>query len=342
MPDFENWYADQDRSAEIYDPGKDKDGEKYPTLEISFDALSRISDKELIDGFKTFGQVGGAIQTGGSRNYVRLLATLTEKTDEFRAHILAPYRENFKLEQWWQDLDNFPFWGPGTATIYLCYTNKNKFSIINGKTLIALQKLGLINSYDDVDSYSTYSKSHYLQQILMDNYPNINNFLKSDAFLEYIVKHTIEPDSYWLKEGRKLKNSLEDKAIENIASKAEPGDLVDTIIELSQKPKKKVKYQGATYSRNTLVTELIKKLRNYSCQFCGTKILKRDGTYYIESCHIIPNCQGGEESLTNILVLCPNCHKTFDHGLREEKWLNNKTYQVKLNNGPEYTINFEN
>lgn len=70
-------------------------------------------------------------------------------------------------------------------------------------------------------------------------------------------------------------------------------------------------------------------------------ILKKDGTRYIEACHIKEKCKGGRETLTNILILCPNCHKEFDYGLREKEERPAANVYKLLLNGRERTAEFE-
>ena len=59
---------------------------------------------------------------------------------------------------------------------------------------------------------------------------------------------------------------------------------------------------------------MIKILRKNECQICGNFIRKKDGTQYIEACHIKAKKEKGKESLENIILLCPNHHKEFDLG----------------------------
>ena len=75
----------------------------------------------------------------------------------------------------------------------------------------------------------------------------------------------------------------------------------------------------------------IKVYRNYTCQFCSTKIQKANGGFYIEACHITPKAEGGKDSLDNILILCPNCHKLFDYGKRINATHSQTSYSVIIN-----------
>lgn len=79
----------------------------------------------------------------------------------------------------------------------------------------------------------------------------------------------------------------------------------------------------------------IKKYRNYTCQFCTVQIRKKNGDFYIETCHIKAKAEGAKDLLNNILVLCPNCHKLFDYGKRKNEMKTTEIYSEKLN-GNEY------
>lgn len=69
-----------------------------------------------------------------------------------------------------------------------------------------------------------------------------------------------------------------------------------------------------SYKRDNRTIAQIKFLRNFQCQICGTSILKKDGTRYIEAAHIKAKYQKGRETPDNIILLCPNHHKEFDYG----------------------------
>jgi predicted restriction endonuclease len=85
----------------------------------------------------------------------------------------------------------------------------------------------------------------------------------------------------------------------------------------------------------------LKQLCNFECQFpnCRTKIRKRNGDYYIEVAHIHPVANGGRSVIGNLLVLCPNHHKEFDHGSLEiSEQTENKIRGII--NGKEFDIEF--
>jgi putative restriction endonuclease len=65
--------------------------------------------------------------------------------------------------------------------------------------------------------------------------------------------------------------------------------------------------------RDTVLGLKIKKLYDYRCQICGTKLQLNEGNY-AEAAHIKPlgKPHNGPDSEENILCLCPNDHVLFD------------------------------
>ena len=108
-------------------------------------------------------------------------------------------------------------------------------------------------------------------------------------------------------------------------------ELLKKIIECENDNSEKVTVNGKTYKRHNYLMVQIKKYRDYKCQFCSTTIPKANGGYYIEACHIKPKAQGGNDRIDNILVLCPNCHKLFDYGLRSNEKKSKTDYTVTIN-----------
>lgn len=88
--------------------------------------------------------------------------------------------------------------------------------------------------------------------------------------------------------------------------------------ELKQKvkeyTKKKSSYRSVvstTYVRDPYKAEYIKKHAKGICQLCGQKAPFNDnyGNPYLESHHIIWLSKGGDDSIENMVALCPNCHR---------------------------------
>lgn len=73
-------------------------------------------------------------------------------------------------------------------------------------------------------------------------------------------------------------------------------------------------YAAKVRLRDNQNIALLKKQFNYQCQICDKFIITKRGGRYIEAAHIHPKREGGSEVPSNILILCPNCHKEFDYG----------------------------
>ena len=55
---------------------------------------------------------------------------------------------------------------------------------------------------------------------------------------------------------------------------------------------------------------LIYKRDNYTCQECGLKMTKETGAHHIH--HIIPFLISFDNSLSNLITLCPSCHRKIE------------------------------
>lgn len=87
--------------------------------------------------------------------------------------------------------------------------------------------------------------------------------------------------------------------------------------ELANKPGLYGKRRVTAMIRNdqTLIRTL-KKLYRFRCQWpgCDANIPTKSGGLYCEVAHITPVSEGGGATRLNLLVLCPNHHKTLDLG----------------------------
>jgi putative restriction endonuclease len=88
-------------------------------------------------------------------------------------------------------------------------------------------------------------------------------------------------------------------------------------IELDHGLKEKKRKSGTVLRvvRDTKISTDLKKLYKYHCQVCNTAIKTKSG-YYAEGAHIKPlgKPHDGDDSITNLLCLCPNHHVMFDKG----------------------------
>lgn len=63
--------------------------------------------------------------------------------------------------------------------------------------------------------------------------------------------------------------------------------------------------------------EPIKRFFNYSCQYCGYRLRSTSGRYICHFAHIVPHSKTRNNTLENVLILCPKHHTEFDYN--EEK-----------------------
>lgn len=326
--EFEKWYSTDEHSKNI------NAYKKFMTKEY----IESLSNNDFIDFFYKFVEDGGMVQSGGDRTKNLFKKFIVNNIQLFKSFILEPFNENFNFEDWFKRIENYDFFGIGVATIYLNRINNKKYSILNNKSLKAIKKLGYnISSTKNVANYKIVNK---IQKKWISTYPSIDNLYKADALNHFLIG--TEKGKQLLRDFEYKKiiddNSEQDEIIEDIESEIEQLDenkLLQMIIDNEKINQEIIEINSKKYKRHNYLMVLIKKYRNYMCQFCSTTILKESGDYYIEACHIKSKSDGGKDTLNNILVLCPNCHKLFDYAKREPVKHIVDEYIVKLN-GTEY------
>ncbi len=114
--------------------------------------------------------------------------------------------------------------------------------------------------------------------------------------------------------------------------------ILDLLINLKKYESKEVISNIKALSRDNKTIALLKIIRNFKCQICGTTIKKKDGSYYIEAAHIKAKKEKGKETPQNIILLCPNHHKEFDFGKRKIISHKLNVFEFELN-GKKHKIN---
>jgi len=88
-------------------------------------------------------------------------------------------------------------------------------------------------------------------------------------------------------------------------------------IELDHGVKEKRRKSGTVLRvvRDSKISSDLKKIYKYHCQVCDTAIKTKSG-FYAEGAHIKPlgKPHDGDDSIANLLCLCPNHHVMFDKG----------------------------
>ncbi len=336
ISEFESWYISDQHSKNI----------DYYKNQITKNYIAELSDDSFLDLFYDFYKEGGKIQSGGDRNKNEFLSSIINNLSEFRQIILEPFDEKFNAFDWldkiikYKKVDNkFIGFGFGISTIYLNRVNKNLYPVLNDKTIKALQKMGhSISSSKNVSNYKLVGK---YQNNLIKHFPQLEDFYKTDALNHFLVEIYQGPTVLCeFDQIKQIEDDIEQTEIESLIKEITNSEnsLIQQIINCENVKEEFIIVSGKRIKRNNYLMVLIKKYRGYSCQFCKTKILKRNGEFYIEACHIRPKSNGGKDKMENILVLCPNCHKKFDFGLREEEIFSDDGYYKLLLNKEGYTV----
>jgi putative restriction endonuclease len=115
-------------------------------------------------------------------------------------------------------------------------------------------------------------------------------------------------------------------------------EMIKELSSLTPESAESIEYKGRVFKRDNKTIVQLKILRNFKCQICGSKILKKDGSFYVEAAHIKRKSEKGTEMPNNILILCPNHHKEFDLGDKKITERTDKNVVFELN-GKKYDLN---
>jgi len=194
---FELWYASS---------GHRKNEDLYRDT-LNPDYLQGLSKKAFIDLFFEFARDGGGIQSKGYRTAPKFKETLEADYKNTRAFLMEPFNQNFDLNSWLKRINNFNGIGPGLATIYLHRINKNKYCVVNNKSVEGFTKLGFPIKGNLTDQFGQILEA---STKLIEVFPSLKNFYKTDALTHFIIgteegKRIIEEltgeVNYWLFQG---------------------------------------------------------------------------------------------------------------------------------------------
>lgn len=155
----------------------------YPELS-SISYLEKLSKEEFVDFFFMFVKEGGKIQSGGHRTAGKFKQTIEEDYKTFRSFVLEPFYNEFNLDDWLRKVENFNHFGQGAATIYLNRINKNRFAIVNNKSINALRTLGYEVKGDFVQTYHSIENA---QKDLITKHPLLKDYYITDALTHFLI-----------------------------------------------------------------------------------------------------------------------------------------------------------
>jgi len=152
---------------------------------FTLDYLNSLSKEEFIAYFFEFAREGGKIQSRGYRTAGNFKTSLTANYDEFRTNILDLFGDKFNIDSWLSWADKFKDFGKGLSTIILNRRAKNKYVIVNNKSIEGLQKIGYeINSTNFLRKYKSIFEA---EKSLLNDFPELENFYRVDALMHFII-----------------------------------------------------------------------------------------------------------------------------------------------------------
>jgi 5-methylcytosine-specific restriction protein A len=85
-------------------------------------------------------------------------------------------------------------------------------------------------------------------------------------------------------------------------------------------PVERYTVSGEVFKRSPEVRKQVLTRANGRCESCDQPGFKMsDGRVYLETHHIIPLCEGGQDSDLNVAALCPNHHREAHHGAKKSE-----------------------
>ena len=103
---------------------------------------------------------------------------------------------------------------------------------------------------------------------------------------------------------------------ENIVKASVISELSDDIVfkraKAAPKISRKTKSTTEVYYRDPYVIECAKRRANGKCEMPGCTykaFITENGKLYLEGHHVKPLAEGGRDAISNVVALCPLCHR---------------------------------
>ncbi|MBE7721094.1 MAG: HNH endonuclease [Lacrimispora celerecrescens] len=89
--------------------------------------------------------------------------------------------------------------------------------------------------------------------------------------------------------------------------------------KMSRVDREPQKVETIVYYRDPYLKEIIKRIANGKCQYCGAEAPFNDKNNepYLEEHHVKRLADGGSDTIDNVVAICPNCHRRM-HVLNDE------------------------
>ncbi|MCX7007607.1 MAG: HNH endonuclease, partial [Kiritimatiellaeota bacterium] len=140
----------------------------------------------------------------------------------------------------------------------------------------------------------------------------------TDADFEAIKKSLISLEGYgnhaaWKEVKRKIPRSQLFQQLTEVPVEQDQ----DALNDLGSDKPEKVPTSGSSYARDPKVRKAVKSRAKGQCELCGKRgFACRDGTFYLETHHIISLANDGADRTTNVIALCADHHREAHFGAK--------------------------
>ena len=134
------------------------------------------------------------------------------------------------------------------------------------------------------------------------------------AYLSDVVGKRIPNPTYYNSENNLYQRQLDE---ERDARRLSFEELRLKIKDSNRGKPETVEVTAVKFRRNPYVSAYAKTKANGICQDCGQQapfINKQTNEPFLETHHIIPLADGGDDTIENTIALCPNCHRKRHYG----------------------------
>lgn len=204
--------------------------------------------------------------------------------------------------------------------IFLGYIDKNYVQNSNIDKVPDLlfktkNSVGCIIEHKDIEYYIdcfVQSNKEFIKLAMNTNLTSLMKQAHSKGAVDYIFNNlTNESELHYF-------NDL--LGIEEIQlNKAKQLNQKERLKKISESNKKpdKITVKHVIFQRNTFVVAEALFRANGRCEKCkqlAPFFKDKDNTPYLEVHHIIPLAENGDDTLENVIALCPNCHRQAHYG----------------------------
>lgn len=179
--------------------------------------------------------------------------------------------------------------------------------------------IGCILALEHIENYIEYfeqSNKEFILEALHTKLTPLMRRAHSNGAVEYVISNT-RPLISSSEELPKFEEFIQAEEIKLSRAKSISQNRRLELINKSNKKPYKTIVRQVVFQRNPYVVAEALFRANGICERCKNKapfIRDNDASPYLEVHHIIPLAENGDDTLENVIVLCPNCHRQAHFG----------------------------